>query len=118
MKEILNNQRGVSILFAIFMLLVLGLLMAALVGLLSNKSLSSAEELVSSRALFLAETGVELAITENLPAGTNNNYSYQDGNIQVSIISLGVLDGNNILQVDSLGTIGDIKRKLRVKYRQ
>lgn len=117
MTRPLNNQRGVSILFAVFMLLVLSLMMVALVGLLSNKELSSAEELISTQALFLAETGVEIAIAQNLGVGVHGPYSYQNGSIAVTITSPGSLDGQVILQVESTGTIGDINRKVRVKYR-
>ena len=113
----LRNQRGVSILFAVFMLLVLGIIMAALVGLLSNKSISSAEELLSTQALFLAETGVEIAINDGLVAGGPYNYSYTNGTISVSVSSLGILDGQTILQIDSKGTIGEINRQVRGKYR-
>jgi hypothetical protein len=120
MIKLLKNQRGVSILFAVFMLLVLGMIMVALVGLLSTSETSSAEELLSTQTLFLAETGIEIAITENLAAGIHGPYSYRNGpngNIQVVVSSLGTLDGLQILQVDSTGTIGDIRRRVRVKYR-
>jgi MSHA biogenesis protein MshP len=117
MKYFLNNQRGVSVILAIFMLLVLGVIMAALAGLLSNKAITSSEELLSTQALFLAETGVEIAINESLAIGTTNSYSYRNGTINVTVTSLGILDGQSILQIDSRGTIGSINRQVRVKYR-
>ena len=117
MIRVLKNQRGVSIIFAVFMLLVLGIIMAALVGLLNNKAISSADELLSTQALFLAESGVEIASNEGLTAGGPYNYNYSNGTIYVSVSSLGVLDGQTILQIDSKGTIGEINRQVRVKYR-
>lgn len=117
MKKHLKNQHGVSVIAAVFMLLVLGIIMAALVGLLNNKAISSAEELLSTQALFLAETGVEIAINEGLAAGSSSSFNYRNGTINVDVTSLGTLDGQNILQIDSKGSIGDINRQVRVKYR-
>jgi len=117
MIRALNNQRGISIIFAIFTLLLLGIIMAALVGLLSNKAISSAEELLSTQALFLAETGVEIAINEGLGDGADETYIFQSGTIHVLVEKLGDLDKLEILQIESTGTIGDINRRVRVKYR-
>ncbi|PLX83702.1 MAG: hypothetical protein C0618_12320 [Desulfuromonas sp.] len=111
------NQKGMSVILAVATMLILGFIAAAAVGLLQNREISSGEELLSTQALFLAETGVEIAINEGLLPGPSTTYNYGDGNIDVRITSLGVLDGQTILQVDSTGTIGSINRQVRVKYR-
>lgn len=66
-----QGQRGVSLVIAIFILVVLTLLGAAMINILSSGGESVAREVLSARALFVAESGGQRALNEIFPPGSS-----------------------------------------------
>lgn len=65
-----SRQSGVSLILAIFILVVLSLLGAAMINILSASGESVAREVLSTRALFVAESGAQRALGEIFPPGS------------------------------------------------
>lgn len=63
-------QQGVSLILAIFILVVLSLLGAAMINILSAGGESVAREVLSTRALYVAESGAQRALREIFPPGS------------------------------------------------
>lgn len=96
-----SRQRGVSLVIALFILVVLALLGAAMINMLAGGADSAAREVISARALFVAESGAQRKLSEIFPPGTTSsvpgactaeNWSSADlggiagcGNLQVTI---------------------------------
>lgn len=59
-----SKQRGLSLLVAIFILVVLSLLGAAMINILSVGTESVAREVLSARAFFAAESGAQRKLNE------------------------------------------------------
>ena len=57
--QLLNNQRGVSIIAAIFIIVILGFLGVIFLTFIGTGSFTSINDMQASRALFVAEGGVE-----------------------------------------------------------
>ena len=116
----MRNNRGAAIIFAVFMLVVFALIGAAIVTMLSVSSTTASEDLISTQAFFLAESGAEIRIMKAISGDktSNDNYTYNDYNIRTYITQLGTDTDNtkDFFQVDSLCTKGSIKRKVRVKF--
>lgn len=68
-----RSQRGVSLIIAVFILVVLSLLGAALINILSAGGESVAREVLSTRALFVAESGAQRKLGEVFPPGAATN---------------------------------------------
>lgn len=64
-----HKQQGLSLVLAIFIVVVLSLLGAAMINILSGGSESVAREVISTRALFLAESGAQRKLVEIFPPG-------------------------------------------------
>jgi len=62
-------QHGVSLVLAIFVLVVMSVLAAALMNILAVGSDTVAREVVSSRALMAAHSGAQRKLSEIFPAG-------------------------------------------------
>jgi MSHA biogenesis protein MshP len=111
-----------SLLIAIFMLVVFSFIGITLVAILTNQNISSSEELLSTKALFLAESGVEIAITDNKSPGNYGPYTIGNGNINFIVTDIGDIlndpEYKDIYKVESTGYIGDVKRKVVVKYKR
>ncbi|UOD35600.1 hypothetical protein DSN97_04580 [Deferribacteraceae bacterium V6Fe1] len=111
-----------SIIVAVFMLVVFGFIGMALVAMLTNQSISSSEEFLSTKALFLAESGVEIAIVDNKSPGSYGPYTIGNGNIDFIVTDIGDIlndsEYKDIYKVESTGYIGDVKRKVLVKYKR
>ncbi|MCX8084977.1 MAG: hypothetical protein N3C60_08670 [Calditerrivibrio sp.] len=86
---------------------------------MSGQNISSAEELHSTKAFFAAESGLELAMTNNLPNGTHTFYI---DNIKIEI-SLTSKDDNYTIPPSTIKTIvskaesSAMKRKLTAQFR-
>ena len=65
----LHSQRGVSIIMAIFVLVVLSFLAGAMFNLLAAGNDSVAREVISTRALFAAESGAQRRLNEIFQGG-------------------------------------------------
>lgn len=64
-----KQQSGMSLVLAIFVLVVMSLLGAAMLNILRSGSDSVAREVVSSRALMAAESGAQRLLNEIFPPG-------------------------------------------------
>ena len=62
----IKNNKGFSLLLAVFLLVVFGFIGVSIVTMLSNQSVSSSEELISVQAFYLAESGVEWGIRKSI----------------------------------------------------
>jgi len=67
------RQQGASIIVAIFVLVVLSMLAAAMFNLLSAGADSVAREVISTRALFAAESGAQRRLNEVFVGGASCN---------------------------------------------
>ncbi len=65
-----QQQQGLSLVMAVFILVVLALLGAAMVNILTAGSESVAREVISTRALFAAESGAQRKLNEIFVAGS------------------------------------------------
>lgn len=112
-----GNRKGMSLIVAVFMLVVFSFIGITLVSILSTQSTSSSQELLSTQALFLAESGVEIAIKDNLSTG--DNYILGNGKITLKIEDIdNITEDIHLYKVESTGSIGEIKRKIAVKYKR
>ena len=64
-----RSQQGLSLVLAIFILVVLSLLGAALINILNVGTESVAREVISTRALFAAESGAQRQLNAIFPPG-------------------------------------------------
>jgi len=67
-----RSQRGSSIAMAIFVLVVVGMLGAAMVNILNKGQENVAREVISMRALMAAESGAERGLLQALSGGDCN----------------------------------------------
>lgn len=65
-----KNQQGLSLVLAIFVLVVLSMLAGSLFNILSIGSDSVAREVLSARALMAANSGAEINLNEIFPPGS------------------------------------------------
>ncbi len=72
-KSLRQSQQGISIVLAIFILVVLSLLAAALINVLAGGTESVAREVISTRALFAAESGAQRQLNEIFTPGSAMN---------------------------------------------
>lgn len=63
-------QHGLSLILSIFILVVLALLAAAMLNILSVGAGSVAREVISTRALFVAESGAQVKLNQIFPPGS------------------------------------------------
>ncbi|KAA0257357.1 hypothetical protein FHQ18_09935 [Deferribacter autotrophicus] len=113
------NNKGVSLLFAIFLLLVFSFIGVTLITILINETISSSEELLSIQAFYLAESGCEIAITDNLTDrklsyNSNNTATINYNNFTIEI-KRKIYDNVTVFECEAY--TGDIKRKIRVKIK-
>ncbi|MEF3254443.1 MAG: pilus assembly PilX N-terminal domain-containing protein [Deferribacterales bacterium] len=106
--------------YAIFMLIIFSFIGVTLVNMLSGENISSAEELNSTKAFFLAESGVEIAMAKNL---TDGNYLYKLDSGTINIEVKTIIDDSatfppvRVVEVISIGRAGEMKRKIETKFR-
>lgn len=119
------DNRGSTLILAIFMIIIFGIIGVSLVDMVVNENIETAEEFQSVQALFLAESGIEIAIFEciqnNICEGTSNTYSIRDTNrsVRVDYISDYTFDSFHHYVVDALGNpSGDVQRKIQIKFRK
>ncbi|MBL4826896.1 MAG: hypothetical protein JKY66_04150 [Spongiibacteraceae bacterium] len=65
-----HTQRGASLVIAIFILVALSLLAAAMINILNTGADSVAREVLSTRALFAAESGAQWKLNAIFPPGS------------------------------------------------
>jgi hypothetical protein len=64
MKNYLTNQKGVGIIAAILIMLIVGVMGATIASLAANNTMTSVNYLQSQKAFFLAESGVQAALLQ------------------------------------------------------
>ncbi len=127
--SILSRQQGVSIIIAIFLLVGLSALGAAMTQMIVTQSLQTTDEWLSSQALYAAESGVQyaayqlnhtspavcsLSVTDN-SVGTNSWFS-----IRTQADLLGSI---NVCKITATGKAGNsaashaVQRQIVVTYR-
>lgn len=78
--ESLKKQQGVSLAVLLFIIIIVSLLAAAIIRLSTESSLSTAQQVISTRAFFAAESGAQLQAMALFPinggAGTCANQTY------------------------------------------
>ncbi|WP_025270331.1 hypothetical protein [Hippea sp. KM1] len=116
------NNKG-SLIFIVFLLILFAFIGGMIVSLLSSSSISSSEDLLSAQALYLAESGKEIAIERCVIEGSCIGGVYTMGNGKITLKFLGnstiTLDNGSTVKlhtVTSEGEIGDIKRKIEFKF--
>ncbi len=111
---ILKNRKGVSLIVAIFMIVILGLIIVGLLTMVTTSHVSSAEELNSVQALFLAETGIEIfGVT-----GNQGSYSLNGNTIQIIKVKDIPVGFTTLHIIHSTGIVrGEIKRKIEAIIR-
>ena len=118
------RQKGFALILAIFMLIVFSIIGFVLVNLVTSENVESVEEWQSVQALFLAESGVEIAITEclNNIAKCTGSYDYtlldSQRKIHIDFIEQIFFNGLNNYTIESMGIMGqNARRKIKVKFR-
>ena len=107
------GNKGAALIVAIFMLIVFAIIGTTIVTMLSTSSITSSEDLISAQTFFMAESGAEIRIKEflNGTLTSNKTYTYNDFTIQTS------LNGNEIVVLKSTASKGNIKRTIKVKFK-
>ncbi|AEA34102.1 hypothetical protein [Hippea maritima] len=116
------NKKG-SLIFIVFLLILFAFVGAMIVSLLSSSSVSSSEDLISSQAFYLAESGKEIAIERCVNEGFCDNATYTLDNgemvvVFVSNASITIDNGSNSILYESTseGKLEDTKRKIEFKF--
>jgi len=118
------REKGFALVLAIFMLVVFSIIGFVLVNIVTSENMESTEEWQSLQALFLAESGAEIAITECLKnvlkCSGSDNYTLLDASrrINIQFVEHTFFDGYNNYTVESTGIMGqNVRRKIKVKFR-
>jgi hypothetical protein len=102
----LNNDKGISIILAIIIIIVLGLAGSIFAYLMSSGSINSRADLLSAEAKYAAKSGVELTLYElektppnlappyNTPPGCPTKYVLPPGPTVKNSTKKGYLSGN------------------------
>jgi MSHA biogenesis protein MshP len=82
-----SKQRGISMAFLLFAIIIVSLLAAALIRINSQSELSVAQQVISTRAFFAAESGANLQALAVFPVGggagacSNQNYNFTNNGL-------------------------------------
>ncbi len=87
-----KNQQGFSVIMAVFVIVVLGALAAAMIKFLSAGAETVAREIISARALMAAESGAQAKLNEIFPPGQATAVGACDP-VNPSIYNLNALEG-------------------------
>jgi MSHA biogenesis protein MshP len=116
-----NNQQGFSVVMAVFIIVVLGMLAAAMIKFLAAGSESVAREIISARALMAADSGAQRTLNAIFPPGgvtdTSacglNNYTFNGlegcSNVAVAVTcNFVTVDAVNYFTIRSEGRCGPL----------
>lgn len=90
----INRQRGNTLVIAVFVIVVLGGLVAALASLLRTSSESVVIEVLGARSYLAAQSGLEQAMMAVYPLPENNEETDCDLITQNASFSIGELQGS------------------------
>ena len=129
MQHKMNNQKGVSIVAAIFMITVLALLATAAVQIVTTSQQSLSQEITSVKAYFAGQTGLQWGMYQAVyasPSATQTvtllNGGLSNTTVAVSFSSSSI-DGNTYYIIDSNGQYSDSNspeyslRQLRLRFK-
>jgi Tfp pilus assembly protein PilX len=117
------NNKGSSLILAIFILVVFNIIGVTLVKLFINQNVESLEEFQSVQALYTAESGAEVAIFKCISNASDCNddtYYINDDRFIANVKFTDNFNFNGKIQyiITSEGVVaGDIKRKVKIKFR-
>lgn len=112
-QKFAHKQKGISLTFLLFAIIIVGLLAAALVQINAQSNLSNAQQVIATRAFFAAESGAQMQALRIFPvaggAGVcgNQNFSFTvsgvNGCTATTTCSASTINGTNYYQVTSAG---------------
>ncbi|WP_185964527.1 hypothetical protein [Aliikangiella marina] len=112
-KHFPRQQRGLSLAFLLFAIIIVGLLAAALVQINAQSNLANAQQVISTRAFFAAESGAQLQGLRIFPVGggagvcANQNYTFTTNGVNGctanTTCTATTIGGTNYYQVTSAG---------------
>lgn len=109
-KNNIQNQQGVSIVAAIFLITALALLATAAVQLVSTGQQSISQEITSVKAYFAGQTGLQWGMYQTVyatPTGTQivtlTNSGLSNTTVDVGF-SASTIDGNTYYKISATGT--------------
>lgn len=118
-----KNNKGFSLIFAIFLLIVFAIIGTAILTMLTTSYQSSSEDLISTQAFFLAESGAEIRIFQLISdndSSENKNYYFSANSnyrIYTHLKKLADLpDSRELYKVRSTGKISTIQRTIKIKF--
>lgn len=121
----LSNQKGISMAFLLFTIIIVSLLAAALMRLNSQSNISNAHHVISTRAFFAAESGAQLQALAIFPVAgggnvcVNQNFNFTEtglnGCTATTTCTGTVIGANTYYQVISQGqcNIGQLLQATR-----
>ena len=129
-----SQQQGIALILAIFVLVVVAGLATSMIRVLQFADDSVAREVLSSRALMAAESGLEIALGQIFPPGgteqacapiTNSPFNNVQGlascQVTVNCVRGFVIGGINYYELESIGQCGPAAdpavRRVRVQAR-
>ena len=86
-------QQGLSLVMAIFILVLLSLLGTAMINIIAGGTESVAREVISARALFLAESGAQRMLNETFPPGSTASVTTACDSAPFNYPSFGGIEG-------------------------
>ncbi|MEA3547029.1 MAG: hypothetical protein U9R66_05135 [Thermodesulfobacteriota bacterium] len=116
--RILNNEKGIGLLGAIFVIVILALFGLLIARYTQTTSVSSAEDYLWAQALYSAESGIRLRMLEHDEGGNWSSWSgYPDvKNFSVSEVSSSLQSPGNPSFIRAKASRNQIVRELEVKY--
>ena len=108
-----KKQAGISLAFLLFAIIIVSLLGAAIIQITSQSNLSNAQQVISTRAFFAAESGAQLQALAIFPVGGGasscvaQNFSFTttgiNGCTATTTCTPIAVGGENYYQVTSAG---------------
>ncbi|MHB8282361.1 MAG: hypothetical protein ACYDDE_06110 [bacterium] len=76
-NRVIKSNKGISIIFAIIIIVLMGLAGSVFAYLMASSSITSRQNLTSAAAKYAAKSGIEIAMyqLENPDSGSGNNFS-------------------------------------------
>ncbi|WP_337880316.1 hypothetical protein [Rheinheimera sp.] len=74
-----SKQQGSSLIVAIFVIVIMGLLVAALSRFLQSSAAAISYEVLGTRAFFAAQTGLEQGLVQLFPVNSTSSYCGMTG---------------------------------------
>jgi len=111
MRGLVRNERGVSLVIALALIVLLAIIGTTVVSLVGTDTRDSANQLQALQAFYVAEAGLELAIA-NIDSGGNGNIA----GAQVGYGTVSVTNSGDTL-LTAVSTVGSFQKRIQVKIR-